>query len=252
MRILPPNPELVSLNTATVREKWNLRQAIEGCARHGVRGISPWRDKLAELGVKEAAKLIRDNGLKVTGLCRGGMFPAAERKGRQAAIDDNLRAIDDAAANAEPFLQRARLSSTAALLAQRVAEGVPGVDEADIETCLRTDVFELIQYKPTTEQVREVPLLFVPARLARLALLGGAHPRRIVPEVDGRVIADEISDRYGPDVLVDYLINFMENSQNDGPFTSGRVDLVADAAEQLSGAERVRSRLAQGVLRRRT
>ena len=93
----PPNPDLLSLNTATVREKWSLRQMIEGCARHGIRGISPWRDKLAELGVKEAAKIIRAHGLTVTGLCRGGMFPAADRQGRRAAIEDNLRAIEDAA-----------------------------------------------------------------------------------------------------------------------------------------------------------
>ncbi len=98
MKIATPDPGLLSLNTATVREKWNLRETIEGCARHGIRGISPWRDKLAALGVKEAARLIRDKGLTVTGLCRGGMFPAADRKGRQAAIDDNLRALDDAAA----------------------------------------------------------------------------------------------------------------------------------------------------------
>jgi len=88
----------LSLNTATVREKWNLREMIEGCARHGIRGISPWRDQLAALGVKEAAKMIRNSGLTVTGLCRGGMFPAADRKGRQAALDDNLRAVDEAAA----------------------------------------------------------------------------------------------------------------------------------------------------------
>ncbi len=93
----PPDPELLSLNTATVRERWNLRQMIEGCGRHRIRGISPWRDKLAEMGAKEAAKAIRDSGLVVTGLCRGGMFPGADRRARQAAIDDNLRAIDDAA-----------------------------------------------------------------------------------------------------------------------------------------------------------
>jgi sugar phosphate isomerase/epimerase len=94
----PPDPELLSLNTATVREKWSLRQMIEGCSRHGIRGISPWRDKLAEMGTKEAAKVIRDHGLTVTGLCRGGMFPAADRNGRKAAIDDNRRAVDAAAA----------------------------------------------------------------------------------------------------------------------------------------------------------
>jgi sugar phosphate isomerase/epimerase len=93
----PPDPDLLSLNTATVREKWSLRQMIEGCARQHIRGIAPWRDKLAEMGVKEAARAIRDNGLTVTGLCRGGMFPAADRRGRKEAIDDNRRAIDDAA-----------------------------------------------------------------------------------------------------------------------------------------------------------
>jgi sugar phosphate isomerase/epimerase len=70
---------------------------IEGCSRYRIRGISPWRDKLAEMGVKVAARAVRDHGLTVTGLCRGGMFPAADRKGRTAAVDDNLRAIDDAA-----------------------------------------------------------------------------------------------------------------------------------------------------------
>lgn len=35
---------------------------------------------------------------------------------------------------------------------------------------------------------------------------------------DGKVIADEIADRYGPDVLVEYLIEFMDHSRQDGPF----------------------------------
>lgn len=88
----------MSLNIYTVREQWNLREAIEGCARHGVPAIAPWRDKLAELGVAQASKLISDNGLAVSSLCRGGMFPAADAAGREAAIDDNRRALDDAAA----------------------------------------------------------------------------------------------------------------------------------------------------------
>jgi sugar phosphate isomerase/epimerase len=93
----PPDVRALSLNTATVKLRWNLAQMIDGCARHGIRGIAPWRDKLAELGVAEAARRIRAAGLTVTGLCRGGMFPAADEAGRRAAIDDNRRAIDDAA-----------------------------------------------------------------------------------------------------------------------------------------------------------
>jgi sugar phosphate isomerase/epimerase len=87
----------VSINQATVRQRWTLRQAIEGCARHGVRGIATWRDKLQECGIKEAARMIADHGLTVTGHLRAGMFPAATPEGRRAAIDDNKRAIDEAA-----------------------------------------------------------------------------------------------------------------------------------------------------------
>jgi sugar phosphate isomerase/epimerase len=89
-------PGPLSLNTVTVRDAWTLAQCIEGCARHGIPGISPWRDKLAELGVAQAAKRIRDAGLFVSGLCRGGMFPAADAAGRRAAIEDNRRAIEEA------------------------------------------------------------------------------------------------------------------------------------------------------------
>ncbi len=94
--IQPVTPERFSLNTATVREQWSLRDCIEGCLRHGIRGIAPWRDKLEDCGVKEAARMIADSGLVVTGLCRGGMFPAADEAGRQAARDDNRRAVDQA------------------------------------------------------------------------------------------------------------------------------------------------------------
>jgi sugar phosphate isomerase/epimerase len=95
--ISPPDPDRLSLNTATVREKWSLREAIAGCARHRIRGISLWRAQLAQVGAKEAAKMTRDNGLTVAGLCGGGMFPGIDRKARKAAIDENLRAVDDAA-----------------------------------------------------------------------------------------------------------------------------------------------------------
>ena len=91
-----PDPALLSLNTATTRRQWSLAQAIAGCARHGIHGIAPWRDQLHEMGVEPAAHAIRGHGLTVTGLCRGGMFPAADATGRKAAMDDNLRAVDEA------------------------------------------------------------------------------------------------------------------------------------------------------------
>jgi len=80
----------LSLNTATVRKQWNLAQIIDGCARHGIRGISPWRDQVAALGLQEAKRRIEADNLVVTGLCRGGFFTAKDWK------DDNLRAIEEA------------------------------------------------------------------------------------------------------------------------------------------------------------
>ncbi len=93
----PPDPAALSINTATLRESCNLRQAVDALARHRLRGIAPWRDQIAEFGIKEAARLFRDSGLAVSGVCCGGFFPAPDRGGRLARIDDNLRAIDEAA-----------------------------------------------------------------------------------------------------------------------------------------------------------
>lgn len=91
-----PDGNLLSLNTATVRARWKLPDIVAGCVRHGIRGISPWRDQVAAAGLSDTAQRIRDAGLVVSGYCRGGMFPAVDREGRGAARDDNRRAVDEA------------------------------------------------------------------------------------------------------------------------------------------------------------
>src|SRR5262249_54099832 len=73
--------EGLSINLATVREQWNLAQAVDACVRHGITAIDPWRDQVAATGLAEAARIIKANGLRVTGYCRGGMFPAADAAG---------------------------------------------------------------------------------------------------------------------------------------------------------------------------
>ncbi len=88
---------LLSLNQYTTR-KWSVREAAEGCARAGLRFIGLWRDKVAEIGPAEGAHVCRENGLAVSGLCRGGMFPAPSAPERQAKIDDNRLAVDECAA----------------------------------------------------------------------------------------------------------------------------------------------------------
>ncbi len=86
----------LSLNQITIKS-WSVQEAAEGCAQAGIPWIGLWRDKVAETGLKESASIIRETGLKVSSLCRGGMFPAATRADRAARIDDNRRAVGEAA-----------------------------------------------------------------------------------------------------------------------------------------------------------
>lgn len=88
----------LALNTATIDKQLTLEQAVNICARLNIPAIDPWRHKIHETGLEQAARLVRDAGLKVSGVCRGGMFPAADKAGREAALEDNRRAVDEAAA----------------------------------------------------------------------------------------------------------------------------------------------------------
>jgi sugar phosphate isomerase/epimerase len=85
-----------SLNQYTTRS-WSLREAVDGCARAGVAWIGLWRDKVEELGLAASAKAVRDAGVAVSSLCRGGFFAAPDAAGRRARLDDNRRAVEEAA-----------------------------------------------------------------------------------------------------------------------------------------------------------
>ncbi|PDT53229.1 MULTISPECIES: sugar phosphate isomerase/epimerase family protein [Sinorhizobium] len=90
--------EGLSINLATIRQQCGFAEAVDVCLKHGITAIAPWRDQVAAIGLNEAARIVRSKGLKLTGLCRGGFFPAADAAGREKALDDNRRAIDEAAA----------------------------------------------------------------------------------------------------------------------------------------------------------
>ena len=96
MRDFSADHRWLSINTATLRGAGKLDAIIEACARHGIRAISPWRDQVAAIGLGRTAELVRAHGLELSGYCRGGMFSAVDAAGRQAALDDNRRAIDEA------------------------------------------------------------------------------------------------------------------------------------------------------------
>ena len=98
MRDFTADHRWLSINTATLRGAGSLDRIVEACARHGIPAIAPWRDQVAGIGLERSARLVRRHGLAISGYCRGGMFPAMDAAGRQAALDDNRRAVDEAKA----------------------------------------------------------------------------------------------------------------------------------------------------------
>ncbi|NUW42741.1 sugar phosphate isomerase/epimerase family protein [Nonomuraea rhodomycinica] len=92
----------LSLNQWTTR-RWTVAEAVDGCVRHGLEAIGLWRQEVAAQGLAESVKLVRAAGLRVSSLCRGGFLTAGGLPGEQgrrafaAALDDNRRAVDEAA-----------------------------------------------------------------------------------------------------------------------------------------------------------
>ncbi len=83
---------------------WSLRQCAENFSAAGIHGITVWRNVLEGQNLNEVKILLNDFGMNVVSVARGGFFPSVEAKKRQAAIDDNLWAIEQAAGIGAPVL----------------------------------------------------------------------------------------------------------------------------------------------------
>ncbi|MBI5382870.1 MAG: sugar phosphate isomerase/epimerase [Opitutae bacterium] len=91
------------IHTITTKP-WALETATARFAAAGVKGITVWRQALEGRDPAAAGRAIRAQGLEIVSLCRGGFFPATTAAGRIAAIDDNRRCIDEAAALGAPLI----------------------------------------------------------------------------------------------------------------------------------------------------
>lgn len=126
------------IHTITTRP-WPLEEASEQFAKAGVKGITVWRDAVSGKNLAHAGRQIRDLGLSIVSLCRGGFFASTTAEGRRKAIDDNRRTIDEAKALGAPLVvlvcgaapgqplsesRRQILDGIAALLPDCAASGV--------------------------------------------------------------------------------------------------------------------------------
>ncbi|KPI01707.1 Xylose isomerase domain-containing protein TIM barrel [Actinobacteria bacterium OK074] len=89
--------ERFSINQMTVKQL-SLPELVDACLELGIRNVGLWREPVQSYGLEATAKLVGGAGLTVTTLCRGGFLTAVDPAERAAAISDNKRAVDEAAA----------------------------------------------------------------------------------------------------------------------------------------------------------
>lgn len=98
MRSLAGRLDLCSLNTATLGYRDPIETTVDAVARAGFGAIAPWRRELDGKSATTIGRRIREAGLAVSGYCRSTDLPASTRTQFQANLDDNRRALDEAAA----------------------------------------------------------------------------------------------------------------------------------------------------------
>jgi len=236
----------LSFNQITVNS-WTLAEALDGCRRQGIAAIGLWRDKVDAAGLCEAAKLVKASGIAVSSLCRGGGFPAPTQQERQKRIEDNLRAIDEAATLGTPVLVL-----VCGAVAGRDLEGsrnmvVDGI--AAIETHARERGIKL-GIEPlhpmyaadrsvivTLKQAREVAAHFPPDTVGVVIdVFHVWHDPDLYPEIEklqGRIVGFHVSD--WPVPLPGILMG--RTMMGDGVIELSRIRSAVDNAGYLGPIE---------------
>ena len=136
-----PPPALTDFSRLAIHtmtnKPWTLAQCVDAYTAAGVPGITVWRNVLQDIGPQSAGRILRDSGLTVVSLARGGFFPAFEPSKRQAALDDNRLAIDEAAAIGAPLIVL-------------VCGAVPGMSLFDARQQIRDAIGTLIPHAQAT------------------------------------------------------------------------------------------------------
>lgn len=127
----------LSFNQMTM-DPWPLEQAVRNCVKCGIPNIAVWRHKL-EGDAGSAASMIRNAGLAVSSLCRGGWFSAPTPEERRRRVADNRVAIEEAATLGAPVLvivsgpaNGQTLSDARATVIDGLREVLPDAEKAGI------------------------------------------------------------------------------------------------------------------------
>ena len=130
------------IHTITTKP-WGIETAAKNFSKHGVAGITVWRDALNGKDIRQTGSMLRDLNLNIVSLCRGGFFPHTDAVERRRAIDDNKKAIDEAAALGAPLIvlvcgasPQQSLDESRKQIADGIAAVIPYADSANIKLAI--------------------------------------------------------------------------------------------------------------------
>jgi sugar phosphate isomerase/epimerase len=242
----PPDPSRLSLNQKTTNN-WSVREAAEGCARAGIEFIGLWRDKVSETGLSESARIVRDAGLRVSSLCRGGMFTAVAAAERRARLEDNRRAVDEAATLGTAVLvlvcgpaPERDLQAARDMVEEGIGELAPYAAEVGVKLAIEPFHPVLMQERSvivTLAQALDIAERFEPDRVG--VVVDAYHvwwdPElyRQISRASGRIFGFHANDWLPP--KVDLLLS--RAMMGDGPIEIRRIREAVDAAGYVGPIE---------------
>ena len=122
---------------------WPIELAMDKYAEAGIGGITVWRQALEGRSISKIGDQLRQRRLKIVSLCRGGFFASATREGRDLAIEENRRAIREAAELGAPLVvlvcgavPRQSLEESRKQIAEGIAAVLPMADELGVRLAI--------------------------------------------------------------------------------------------------------------------
>ena len=119
---------------------WNIEQCVKNYSAAGIHGITVWRNVLENQNLIGVKMLLDDYGMTVVSVARGGFFPSVEKEKREASIQDNLFAIEQAAAIGAPSIVlvcgadgRQSLEKSREQIAEGIIKLIPSAKSAGIK-----------------------------------------------------------------------------------------------------------------------
>lgn len=99
------NADLSKLCVHTITTKpWSIEEAAINYAACGVKGITVWRNTLEGKNIRRTGNMLRESGLSIVSLCRGGFFAHKDPVKRKNALNENRLAIEEASELGSPLI----------------------------------------------------------------------------------------------------------------------------------------------------